>query len=101
LAKVFKRVKIMAKAFINEKGFKIIECSALENVNLGGGMGICDFCGNHSSTFSTTGYYIAVLNSWYCEDCYNEWVKGAINYPSDRKIEDRNFEMYKDILGIN
>lgn len=87
----------MAKAFINEKGFKIIECSALENVNLGSGMGICDFCNSPSEK----GYYISVLNSWYCEDCYNEWVKQAINYPSDRRIEDRNFEMYKDILGIN
>lgn len=63
----------MAKAFINEKNF-----------NLGDGIGICDFC----NTPSSKGYYISVLNSWYCEDCYNEWV-------------DRNFEKYKDILGIN
>ena len=90
----------MAKAFTNEKGFKIIECSARENIQLGGGMGICDFCGNHYATFSTTGYYIAVLNSWYCKDCYKDWLNSATYYQEDARIEARNFEYYKQLLQI-
>lgn len=86
----------MAKVIESEKGFKLIECSRNEVVQYLGGYGICDSCNNTEET----GIYIAVLNHWYCPKCFSEWHKTARNYESDRPIEERNFEHYKNALGI-
>ena len=34
---------------------------------------------------SNTGYYVAVLNCWFCPKCYNEWYGCATHYPEDIK----------------
>lgn len=57
----------MAEIVKNKKGFKVMKMN-LSEINYIGGFGICDWCGNTS----TEGYYIAVLNQWYCPKCYNE-----------------------------
>lgn len=85
----------MAKVVKNEKGFKVIEVSLTECVQWGG-LGICDSCGNASFK----GYYVAVLNQMFCENCYKKWCERAIYYPEDSRIEERNFEIYKKILNI-
>lgn len=86
----------MAKIIDNPKGFRIIEMSLVEVNQAFGGLGICDLC----NTSSQAGYYIAVLNSWYCHECYNRWVKNAKRYAEDIAIETRNFERVKEKLSL-
>ena len=45
-----------------------------------------------------TGYLIPVLNHYYCEKCYNEWVESAEYYEEDRWFEERKIEYYDSIL---
>lgn len=78
----------MAEIVENSKGFKVIKMSSVETCQALGGMGICDCC----NTGPREGYYIAVLNSWYCEKCYKSFIDYAHNYPEDRRIESNNFE---------
>lgn len=90
----------MAKIIENEKGFKVIEVTGREMLKIGCG-NICDNCAEMESG---TGYYVAVLNRWFCPECYEKWYGYAINYAnehhSDRLIEERNFELYKILLGL-
>lgn len=89
----------MAKIFNNERGFKVIEATRSEMMcalSEYGCAGICDFCGEPKEK----GYYIAVLNSWYCTDCFYRWYLKASNYPEDAEIENRNFALYRQILGV-
>lgn len=89
----------MAQIKDNKKGFKVIQISRSELVNkLGeyGGMGICDSCGKTAQT----GYYIAVLNRWFCPHCYIEWNAYATYYDEDKKIEEKNFNYFKSLFGI-
>lgn len=46
------------------------------------------------------GYYVAVLNCWFCPKCYNEWYGCATHYPEDIKIENKNFEYYKNLFDL-
>lgn len=85
----------MAKVVENGKGFKVIEVSLIETTQWGG-LGICDNCNKPSFK----GYYVAVLNQMFCEDCYKEWCKRAVYYPEDSRREERYFERYKKILKI-
>jgi len=80
----------MAKKFENEKGFLIIKTENVDDTLKLGGLGICDYC--NKADF--TGYYIAVLNAWYCEECFNDWYKRAIRYSEDIKYEEKNFNFY-------
>jgi len=84
----------MAEIVKNEKGFKVISCSMSETT-IFGGMGICDFC----SAVSFKGYTICVLNSWYCEQCYQEWSAKATYYPADARYELSKFNYYKGLLN--
>lgn len=89
----------MAQIKENKKGFKVIQISQKELVEkLGehGAVGICDYCGKAASN----GYYIAVLNSWYCPHCYIEWYNRATYYKEDKNIEERNFNYFKSLFGI-
>lgn len=65
----------MAKIVDNPKRFKVIELSRNELAKIGG-IGICDRCNGTSNT----GYYVAVLNCWFCPKCYNEWYGCATHY---------------------
>ncbi len=75
-------------------GFEI-ELSRNELAKIGG-IGICDRCNGTSNT----GYYVAVLNCWFCPKCYNEWYVCATHYPEDIKIENKNFEFYKNLFDL-
>ena len=85
----------MAKIVDNPKRFKVIELSRNELAKIGG-IGICDRCNGTSNT----GYYVAVLNCWFCPKCYNEWYVCATHYPEDIKIENKNFEFYKNLFDL-
>lgn len=75
--------------------FLVIEVSREECI-MWGGAAICDSC----NATSGIGYYIAVLNSWFCPKCYEEWKKDAKWYSSDFQIEKRNYQVYAKMLGV-
>ena len=78
----------MAKIIESDKGFKIIQVKAVELMQtIPMALGICDYCGSAS----LNGFYIAVLNSYYCPKCYEEWIKRAKHYKEDRPFEEKNF----------
>lgn len=89
----------MAKQIIRGK-FLLIECTAGELMNaVGSGLCICDWCGK-SFLPSEKGCYIAVLNQWYCQKCFEEWIERATWYPQDVDVERKNFEFYAPRLGV-
>lgn len=77
--------------------FKVIKASAKEMFEAVGSPGICDYCSERPEH----GYYIAVLNKWFCHKCWKEFKKRAVWYPEDAQIEERNFKHYAFCLGIN
>lgn len=90
----------MAKQ-INAGKFLVIECTAGELMNaVGTGICICDWCGR-AYLPSDKGCYIAVLNQWYCQECYNEWIEQVVWYPEDADVQRKNFEFYAPLLGVN
>ena len=86
----------MAEIVKNDKGFKVVKMS-MHEINVAfGSLGICDACNKGSFV----GYYIAVLNSWYCENDYLKFLQYATNYPEDSMVENRNFEIVKQRLNL-
>lgn len=80
--------------------FLLIECTAGELMNaVGSDLCICDWCGKPFLP-SDKGVYIAVLNHWYCWNCFLEWYANAEWYPEDAGYERRNFEFYAPRLGV-
>lgn len=101
----------MAKIVNNDKGFKVISLSEEEAVSIGFGIWyrndedtddlhtcICMNC--NKGCLSGDIYYIAVLNDTMCKDCYEKWLKSATRYTEDIPVEDRNFNYYKEALGL-
>lgn len=80
--------------------FLVIECTARELMDaVGTDACLCDWCCRRCNP-RETGYYIAVLNHWYCGECYRSWKKSARWYPDDADIERKNFEFYARRLGL-
>ncbi|OOG20310.1 hypothetical protein BWD42_04140 [Sphingobacterium sp. CZ-UAM] len=69
------------------QGYRIIPLLHLDIFKLGG-WGICDACNKDQIVFM----YIGVLNSAYCQACYEEWITIAKYYPQDIHVETRNIE---------
>lgn len=69
------------------KGFKTLSVDINHCLHWGG-LGICDSC----NAAPMKGKYVAVLNSFYCQNCYDSWHKHATNYPEDRAYEQRKIE---------
>ncbi len=89
----------MAKQISRGKFF-LIECTAGELMNaVGSDICICDWCGK-SFLPSDKGVYIAVLNQWYCQKCFEEWVERATWYPEEVDYERKNFDFYAPRFGI-
>lgn len=91
----------MAKVIKADKPFLLIECTAGELMDaVGSHICICDWC---DDTFHgpAKGVYIVVLNQWYCQKCYEKWIKRADHYPSVADVERKNFEFYAPRFGIN
>ena len=85
--------------------FLVIECTAGELMNaIGSDICICDWCGR-AYLRSDKGCYIAVLNKWYCQECYNEWIdrmvlSPMVVSPEDADVQRMNFEFYAPLLGV-
>lgn len=100
----------MAKVVNNDKGFKVISLSHEEGEALGWGIwhrndadtdNLCDFlCMQCNKPIEGELYYIAVLNDTMDKECYDRWYKNARRYTEDIPIEDRNFNYYKEALGL-
>lgn len=89
----------MAKKVENKKGFLVLEITRGELLDVlaeYGSVGICDSCGLPIEK----GYYIAVLNQWFCENCFKEWYKTAVRYKEDELYEKEKFELYCQIFGV-
>lgn len=86
----------MAHKYDNEKGFLIIKTENLSEALVLGGIAICDSC--NKSSF--TGYYIAVLNRWYCDKCFVSWYKMAKRYSEDTIIEEYNFKRVSSLFDL-
>lgn len=86
----------MAEIVKNEKDFKVIQMTSIEVANVFGGMGICDWCG----CAHLEGYYISVLNHWYCKADYKMFLERAVNHAEDRNIENLNFMRVLNLLNI-
>ena len=85
----------MAEIVNNPKGFKVIKIKATELMDIiFGSLGICDYCSNASFE----GYYIAVLHSYYCPDCYEDWMKRCEYYEEDAPYENQNFNAVVESL---
>lgn len=90
----------MARRIEAKKPFLLIECTAGELMEaVGSDCVICDWCGNAFLSIDE-GVYIAVLNQWYCKECYDEWIEGATYYPEDADVENKNFEFYAPRFGL-
>ena len=93
----------MAKIIENEKGFRVIEITSEEMRRIHPEMHgedwfpICDNCGRRGLK---KGMYVSVLNRWLCPKCYEEWYSGAVRYQEYARIEERNFNTYKNMLGL-
>ena len=85
----------MAKIITNNKEFKIIELSQEELFSIGG-LALCDGCNSKL----TKGFYIAVLNSTYCESDYLNWSKNAVRYDEDISYENAKFSRMKAYFNL-
>ena len=85
----------MAKVLPSDKGFKLIATNHLEMASIGS-YGICDSCNDNPKE----GVYVAVLNYWMCNECFNKWHERAVYYPQDAKYENRNFKVYGELFKI-
>lgn len=82
----------MAKVYQGQKPFKIIKVSALE-AKLLWGVAINDQCCDRCNMKSPEhGFYIAVLNQWFCEKCFRKWYSSATFYEEDKYFETMNFD---------
>lgn len=86
----------MARNVENDKGFLVIEVTMSEVANVFGGLGICDACNKNAAL----GFYVAVLNQWFCPACYEEWYNRAKYYQEDASIERKNYEFYSKRLKL-
>jgi hypothetical protein len=87
----------MAKTVENKNGFLVLEVSREECQRCFHSGGICDYCNGTDKS----GYYIAVLNRWYCPECYNGWIQRAVRYMEDIRIEEKNFRWACKVLNVN
>lgn len=85
---------------IDFERFLIIECTAQELMHaVGTCVVICDWCGQPMNP-AAKGYYIAVLNQWFCEGCFRKWQERATWFAEDAALERRHFDFYAPRLGI-
>ncbi len=80
--------------------FLLIECTAGEMMEaVCSDFVVCDWC-DKPCLPSEEGVYIAVLNHWYCKECFEKWARESIWYPEDAEIEQQNFDFYAPRLGL-
>lgn len=81
--------------FKSKAGWIIYSATAEDTKKLGG-LGICDACDN----FSDKCFLVAILNSYLCNECFDQWDKASMYYPEDEPIERRREAYYDAAFGI-
>ena len=93
----------MARRIENSKEFLIIEMTPEEATNICkfGAYGelICDDCNTFLNDNKYV-YYISVLNSIFCKECYEDWLNSATRYDEDIDYENEKFDYYAKLLNI-
>ena len=79
----------MANPVKNDKRFLIIEMTWREYVAATDSWGLADCCGQNTSEEPV--FFIALLNQFYCEPCYNAWYDTATHYKVDVEKERYNY----------
>lgn len=89
----------MAIKITNSKGFLVLKMLRPELPYITEEDSGCDFCNRNP----LEGYYIGVLNSWYCNACYEEWMNNpkTIRYEEDIWFEERRFKRMCEMLRGN
>lgn len=85
------------KDFKSKQGYKILSFKLTTLIEIHkGAMGICDSC--NKAGFD--GYYIPVLNRWYCESCFKEFEERTPFYEDDLEYENLNYNNMKKTLNV-
>jgi hypothetical protein len=84
------------KKFLSKAGLVVYEATANDTVKLGGA-GICDHC----NTYSQTGFLIAILSSYVCKSCYDEWNARSKKYSEDQPMEERKVIYFDSVFQIH
>lgn len=84
----------MANYKKTSKGFETIEISREELIEKEVSYGVCDSC----NSTPQEGVYIAVLNMWYCVDCFEHWHKHARRYDEDIPTEKENIKFFSHLI---
>lgn len=51
--------------------------------------GFCSCCG--TQVFDEDGYYVAVVDDWYCKTCFDAFYSGATHFSVDLAKERSNY----------
>jgi hypothetical protein len=86
---------LLMKKFKSNAGYVVYEATAEDTEKLGG-CGICDRCNEPAKN----GYLIAVLNSYFCPECYEDWDNNSRMYEEDLPIEARRAAYYDKVFGL-
>lgn len=91
----------MARIFLNDAGFKILEVPTHEWVRVMyedyGHEGDCDAC----LSATDTAYYVAAINRLLCRDCLKEFLRRPPAMDDDDREEEAiNFKNYCLIFGV-
>ncbi len=78
-----------------KNGYVAYKIKTTELIKLGG-WGVCDYCNKTENV----GYLIPVLNRWYCEACFRDWLRTSRFYPDDKPFENRNCKYYEHLIKV-
>lgn len=84
----------MKNIYYNSKGHAFIKLDIIDMFKIGG-LGICDSC---NETIDE-GNLIPVLNSVYCNYCFEKWTLKAKYHQEDKIYEEAKTKQYLGILN--
>lgn len=80
-----------------EEGYVAYKMRKLDAIIIFNSLGICDYCAESD----VCGYYIPVLNCYYCEECFNDWKDRCIYYEEDIWYENLNIKFVDKVINQN
>ena len=86
----------MANKYENDKQLLIIHMSWREFVAARDEFGQCYCCGE--ANFDEGGYYVAIVDDWYCKTCFDAYYSGAKRTKGDLEKERMNYNKMRNRL---